>query len=53
MTMAGDKKLIEACRKEISSGISLLDPGAPRKGRFMRRWNLRINVTLDLSGAAS
>jgi len=48
-----DKKLLAACRKEISSGISLLDPGAPRKGRFMRRWNLRINVTLDLSGAAS
>lgn len=48
-----DKKLLAACRKEISSGISLLDPGAPRKGRFMRRWNLRINVILDLSEAAS
>jgi predicted transcriptional regulator of viral defense system len=47
ITKVADKKLIEACRKEISSGVSLLDPGAPRKGRFMRRWNLRINVTLD------
>ena len=53
ITRVADKKLINACRKEISSGISLLDPGAPRKGRFIRRWNLRINVTLDLSEAES
>jgi predicted transcriptional regulator of viral defense system len=53
ITTVADKELINTCRKEISSGISLLDPGAPQKGRFMRRWNLRINVTLDLSEAAS
>jgi len=53
ITKVADKKLINACRKEISSGISLLDPGAPRKGGFMRRWNLRINVTMDLSEAES
>ena len=46
-----DRRLTEACRKGMSSGISLLDPSAPRKGRFVRRWNLRINVTLDLSEA--
>ena len=43
-----DMTLIEACREAVSSGISLLEPGGPRKGRFVRRWNLRINVTLDL-----
>jgi len=43
--------LIEECNKAISSGISLLDPSAPRKGRFVRRWNLRVNVVLDLGGA--
>ncbi len=42
-----DGVLIEACRTSMSSGISLLDPGAPPKGRFMRKWNLRINVTID------
>ncbi|MBI4334101.1 MAG: type IV toxin-antitoxin system AbiEi family antitoxin domain-containing protein [Chloroflexi bacterium] len=42
--------LVLACRKAVSSGISLLDPGAPRKGRFARRWNLRINVTVDSEG---
>lgn len=46
-----DKTLIETCHKAISSGISLLDPSAPDKGRFVRRWNLRINVTVD-SGEA-
>jgi len=46
-----DMALIEACHKAISSGISLLDPSAPRKGRFVRRWNLRVNVVLDLGEA--
>jgi len=46
-----DVTLIETCHKAISSGISLLDPSAPRKGRFVRRWNLRVNVTVD-SGEA-
>lgn len=48
-----DVPLIEACRKAISSGISLLDPSAPRKGRFVRRWNLRVNVTLNAGEAMS
>jgi predicted transcriptional regulator of viral defense system len=42
-----EAKLIEECRKSISSGISLLDPTATHKGRIIRKWNLRINVTLD------
>ncbi len=33
---ANDVTLIEACREAVSSGISLLDPSAPRKGRFVR-----------------
>jgi predicted transcriptional regulator of viral defense system len=50
---ANDATLIEACRKAMSSGISLLDPSAPRKGRFVRRWNLRVNVVLDLGEATT
>ncbi len=46
-----DMNIIESCRKAMSSGISLLDPNAPRKGRFVRRWNLRVNVSLDLNEA--
>ncbi len=42
-----DTSLIASCRGSMSSGISLLDPSAPKKGRFLRRWNLRINVALD------
>lgn len=41
-----DAALIGACHKAISSGTSLLDPSAPHKGRFVRKWNLRINVAL-------
>lgn len=50
---ADDVTLIEACRKAISSGISLLDPSAPRKGRFVRRWNLRVNVVLEIGESIS
>jgi predicted transcriptional regulator of viral defense system len=47
-TMSVDEaNLVEECTKAISSGISLLDPTATRKGRIIRKWNLRINVALD------
>ena len=48
----GEDTLIEDCHKAVSSGISLLDPSAPKRGRFIRRWNLRINVVLDLDEIA-
>jgi len=38
--------LVDACLNAMSSGIVLLDPAAPSKGRILRRWNLRINVTV-------
>lgn len=37
----------EICRKKISAGYSKLDPSAPDKSRFTRRWNLQINVQVD------
>ncbi len=43
----GGPALIEACRTRISSGVSLLDPGAGRHGPIVTRWNLRINVAVD------
>jgi len=39
-------KIIEVCKKNISSGYSNLDPSLPPKGKLLRRWNLRINASL-------
>jgi predicted transcriptional regulator of viral defense system len=47
VTGLDNTELITECRKAISPGISLLDPDAPEKGKFVRRWNLRLNVALD------
>lgn len=42
--------LADSCRESMSSGISLLDPNAGFKGPVLKRWNLRINVTLQTEG---
>jgi len=39
-------KLVELCTKEMSTGISLLDPSAKPTGAIVKRWGLRVNVTL-------
>ena len=39
--------LIEACVAHKSLGFTLLEPSAPRRGRFLRRWNLQVNATID------
>ena len=36
----------EACHKEMSTGLSLLDPTAKPAGRILKRWNLRVNATV-------
>ena len=36
------------CWENVSAGYSKLDPSAPARGRLMRRWNLRINVNLEV-----
>ncbi len=35
---------IEECRKRVTNGLSWLDPTAPRRGRIVSRWNLRVNI---------
>jgi len=40
-------EIIEACRKNISAGYSVLDPTIENKGTFNRRWNLRINAEIQ------
>lgn len=39
-------KLVTACRRRISAGISALDPAGPTEGRINTRWGLRVNVTV-------
>lgn len=40
-------ELIETCRRSLSSGISLLDPSREPSGPALKRWNLRINATVE------
>lgn len=35
---------LERCRAKASTGLSLLDPGGPKRGRIVSRWGLRINI---------
>ncbi len=36
--------LVGRSARELSRGVSLLDPSAPARGRSVSRWNLRLNV---------
>ncbi len=42
--------LIEACLERRSSGLAVLDPSVRVRGRIVRRWRLRVNVTLGTPG---
>jgi predicted transcriptional regulator of viral defense system len=42
--------LITACLERRSAGLSALDPSVRSPGRILRRWGLRINVTLRPEG---
>jgi predicted transcriptional regulator of viral defense system len=45
----GTPELIELCRKNISAGVSALDPSIRSSGHIVNRWNLRVNAAIDLS----
>ena len=38
--------IIDTCQLNLSKGYSTFDPTVSGKGRFLRRWNLQINVTV-------
>lgn len=38
--------LLDACRRRVSAGVSLLDPDGPDDGHRATRWGLRVNVPL-------
>ena len=43
-------KLIQACLDRRSSGLAALDPSSDSPARIVRRWRLRVNVTLGSPG---
>ena len=45
--------LNQECRASVSSGVSLLDPSLPYQGPVLRRWNLRVNGTIQAGSVAS
>ena len=45
--------LCQECRASVSSGVSLLDPSLPDQGPILRRWNLRVNGTIQAGSVAS
>lgn len=47
----GSPKLAELCAKEMSTGISLLDPSAKPTGAIVKRWGLRVNLKLVAEAA--
>lgn len=44
-------ELVHACLERRSSGITALDPAVQAAGQVARRWNLRVNVSLDRKGS--
>lgn len=38
---------LERCRDHVSAGLSLLDPGGPKRGKIVSRWGLRINMPVE------
>ena len=43
-------ELLPACLERRSSGLVALDPSVDTKGRIVRRWGIRVNVTLGTPG---
>ena len=39
--------ILEVCKSKISKGYSAFDPSVSARGHFVRRWNLRVNVTIE------
>ena len=46
-------QLIKSCKAGKSAGISLLDPSLPARGPARRRWNLRVNATVQAGSVES
>lgn len=47
-----EEALLEACRRRLPTGVTLLDPSASASGPISTEWRLRINVHLESGGAS-
>lgn len=45
-TEVPDAGLLDACRRRISAGVTLLDPSAPRRGPLASEWGVNANVAV-------
>ncbi len=48
----GNSELVAECRERVSAGVSLLEPGAPARGKRVGKWNIRANVQVVPPGAS-
>jgi predicted transcriptional regulator of viral defense system len=39
-------EIVVVCKKNLSSGISVLDPSGPHNGSIVSRWNLLVNANI-------
>ena len=46
-------EVLRLCHERLSTGYSSLDPTVEAQGPFLRRWRLRINVTLKPEGLST
>ncbi len=51
-TGRGESGMLDACRKRLPSGVSLLDPDGPRIGPRVVAWGLRVNVRVGREGSS-
>lgn len=42
-----DSAWLERCREHLTTGLALLDPSGPPRGRIISSWRVRINIPLD------
>ena len=43
-------EVIDICLSHRSKGLSFLDPSIASTGKIVRRWNLRVNATIQRGG---
>ena len=49
----GSEGIQQMAKQHISAGYSLLDPEIKQPGKFLRRWNLKINAAISVASEAA
>ena len=48
-----ERELIDAARRNVTTGYVRLDPAVSRRGRLLRRWGLWVNITIDAAAISA